>query len=174
MAEYKTLCPKIIKITALILAFLLLVKTFLCFLLSFAILEEPPEDWPQRLKEVQMFLWPLLDDCHPKWYSWFSLILNAVGVVVYSYMYFGILNTHKFNLLVGLIGVTAYLIVSVPAHIALWILHTRPHTMMTLNCMGTAVSVICSPLSYIHYRRILNDERIQEMEESEYAESKKK
>nr|XP_036231289.1 uncharacterized protein LOC106624278 isoform X1 [Bactrocera oleae] len=164
MAENKTFCPKIIKITALVLAFLLLVKTFLCFLLSFAILEEPPEDWPQRLK----------DDCNPKWYSWFSLILNAVGVVVYSYMYFGILNTHKFNLLVGLLGVTVYLIVSVPAHILLWIKHSRPHTMMTLNCVGTAVSVICSPLSYIHYRRILADERIEEMEESEYSESKKK
>nr|XP_036231290.1 uncharacterized protein LOC106624278 isoform X2 [Bactrocera oleae] len=153
MAENKTFCPKIIKITALVLAFLLLVKTFLCFLLSFAILEEPPEDWPQRLK----------DDCNPKWYSWFSLILNAVGVV-----------THKFNLLVGLLGVTVYLIVSVPAHILLWIKHSRPHTMMTLNCVGTAVSVICSPLSYIHYRRILADERIEEMEESEYSESKKK
>nr|XP_036231291.1 uncharacterized protein LOC106624278 isoform X3 [Bactrocera oleae] len=149
MAENKTFCPKIIKITALVLAFLLLVKTFLCFLLSFAILEEPPEDWPQRLK----------DDCNPKWYSWFSLILNA---------------THKFNLLVGLLGVTVYLIVSVPAHILLWIKHSRPHTMMTLNCVGTAVSVICSPLSYIHYRRILADERIEEMEESEYSESKKK
>ena len=55
MAENKTFCPKIIKITALVLAFLLLVKTFLCFLLSFAILEEPPEDWPQRLKGENWF-----------------------------------------------------------------------------------------------------------------------
>ncbi|XP_054089067.1 uncharacterized protein LOC128922487 isoform X2 [Zeugodacus cucurbitae] len=141
MAENKNLCRKIIKITALVLAFILLVKTFLCFLLSFAILEEPPEDWPQRLK----------DDCHPKWYSWFSLILNAVGVVVYSYMYFGILYTHKFNLLVGLIGVTAYLIVSVTAHIILWIEHTKPHTMMQLNWM------LC-PSFAVHYPTFTTEE----------------
>ncbi|XP_054740346.1 uncharacterized protein LOC129245926 [Anastrepha obliqua] len=164
MANYSLLCAKIIKITALVLAFLLLVKTFLCFLLSFAILEEPPKEWPQRLK----------DDCYPRWYGWFSLILNSFGVVVYYYMYFGILNTNKRNLYIGLVGVTGYLTTAVLTHLVMWAQGAKPQTMIKLNWIGTGISVICSPLSYLHYRRIIANERNEVMNTEKLTQTKLK